>query len=183
MNRTTYRRTTNFCFVVAAASVILFDRFPQLHWLTGGCLIASGVAAAAVHFYVQWRPVQTEKEAATEESLDAVFTPVEAPAEPVPVEGRQWFAEVGGFDPGVAFRPMLMKFALDYPPRPPIDASGVAVLCQKLAATETDFEVTITGEGNLTIRPIRQKQREQRGFENLERLFTKGSAGPSALIH
>jgi hypothetical protein len=33
----------------------------------------------------------------------------------------------------------------------------VAQVCEKLAAAPVDFEVTLTGEGNLRIRPIRQR--------------------------
>jgi hypothetical protein len=171
MNRTTYKRATNFCFVVAAASVILFDRFPHLHWLTGSLLIASGVAAVAIHFYVQWRPAETS---------NGLLVPVEA-IEPVRAEGPSLLAGATEVDTGVDPRMVFVKFAMDYPYRPPIDTDAVAVLCQKLASTDTDFEVTITGEGNLTIRPIREKQ-QRVFFANFERRSTKGTVGLSELI-
>ena len=171
MNRTGYKRTTNLCFVVAASSVILFDQFPQLHWLTGSLLIASGVVAAAVHFYVQWHPIQTSN------GLVVPVTTTET-ARPQRLSSLVEPAEV---DTGVDPHTFFVNFAIDYPSRPTIDTDTVAVLCQKLAATEMDFEVTITGDGNLTIRPIREKQ-QQVFFERFEPHSVRGTQGLSELI-
>lgn len=182
MNHVTYKRTSNLCIIVAAASVILFDKFPELHRLAGGLLIASGVVAAAVHFYVQWRPVQTAEEPrpADAESGSLVVS-IENTREPVRV------AETLVRNTGEAVElwhkaPFKTGgwFLIDYLSRPSIDAATVAQVCQKLAATEMDFEVKLTGDGSLTIRPIRRKE----VFETiaLEDRFTKGELETSGLI-
>ena len=55
----TYRQTTDLCFFLSAASVILFDHFPEMHWLLGSLLPSTGIVAVVVHFYVQSHPVNT----------------------------------------------------------------------------------------------------------------------------
>jgi hypothetical protein len=184
MKRTTYKLATNFCLVVAAASVILFDRFPQLHWLTGGLLVGAGLAATAVHFYVQWRPVQTVERAPEEtvaDQFDGFLTPIGKALEPVCVP----IAETASApDLGIDLGKVFVKFAISYPPRQRIDADIVAQVCEKLAATETDFEVTLTGEGDLTIRPSRQKQQPGVfGDMDLAYSSSKGDGGPSNLVN
>lgn len=176
MNHLTYKRITNVCIVVAAGCVILFDKFPGLHKLAGGFLIASGIAAVAVHLYVQWHPFQVggETRPAGVESPN-LLPSVETTGEPVYV--RTW--QLAAAETGTGWETELFNarwtryrsrvgqvraFAgvqglpIADTSRPSIDLDTVMQVCERLAASEMDFEVTLTGDGSLTIRPIRQRQ-------------------------
>jgi hypothetical protein len=196
MNSAIYKRTTNLCIVVAAGSVILFDKFPELHTLAGVFLITSGVVATTVHLYVQWRPFQTAREMPpVDAESGSLLTPIEKTQELVSVAetlawtGTEWSAvQAGKFWGKARSKTSGLKdrsradenpsfadakwFSIVNLSRPSIDAATVAEVCEKLAATEMDFEVTLTGDGSLIIRPMRRKL----VFETTapEARFTKG---------
>jgi hypothetical protein len=204
MNSAIYKRTTNLCIVVAAASVILFDKFPELHRLAGAFLITSGVVATAVHLYVQWRPFQrVEEMPPAEAESSSLGNPIEKTQEPVHVAetlawtGTEWrtvqaagswgkapFKTWGVKDRSRADESQLFAdaqwFSVVSLSRPSIDAATVAEVCEKLAATEMDFEVTLTGDGSLIIRPMRRKQVFQTAAS--EPRFTKGELETSGRI-
>jgi hypothetical protein len=179
MNHTMYKRVTNICMVVATACAILFDKFPSLHAITGAFLVVSGVLAAAVHVYVQWRPLQAPKEIqSTAEKCRVLAPTVETKQEPSRVMLRhtlgaeqaerfwgetlkniwsQWdqMEPEGNLPLAGRSTPYALYW---FAQKPSIDVSTIVQVCEKLAATETDFEVTLTGDGSLRIRPIKEKQ-------------------------
>ena len=149
MNRETYRRTTNTSFVIAVASVVLFDRFPHLHWLFGSLLLAAGIVAVVVHFYVQWHPAEVAlapRAGASKDSFliaDVDYSPREPLQSPLAWIDMEEVTVKFSVEPLPAFKPAA------------IDPNIVVEVCEKLAAAEIDFEITLTGDGNLTIRRIR----------------------------
>ena len=181
MNSTGYKRITNLCFAIAVACVLLFDRFPAIHWLTGTLLIASGIVAMTVHFYVQWRP--------TSAAVDRKFIAREAKVPQASVAHLEASISSGSAEAGwVGTTVELPKIprggSKAYSYEPVLNAGIIVEVCEKLAAATTDFEVTLTGEGNLRIRPIREK-RQLRAFEDLDVKphATKGGLLTSNLIH
>jgi len=172
-----YKRITSLCVVVAAGSVILFDKFPRFHRLAGLFLIASGIAAAAVHLHAQWHPLRMEEEqpssdpefgyppshiGTTEEPMYVTAIQPETITEAGPAWETLPFNVPWLKDPSkVEQVPTLVSARLVpilYVSRPSVDLDTVTRLCERLAASETDFEVTLAGDGSLTIRPIRQEE-------------------------
>ena len=170
MTRRTYTRITNLCLAVGIVAVLLFDHAGSLNWLFGAVLIAAGLVAGTVHFYSQWR-VPNEETAPTtslEEDFPAELKdPRKAgevagwlPDSPVvagELEYAAFTARDQGFEWGVSgsakFRrpawPAVRKGESAF------NIGHIVELVEELSASPARShvaEITLTPEGNLTIR-------------------------------
>jgi hypothetical protein len=178
MNVFGYRRLTNLCFFVAAVSLLLFDLVPASHGLAGVLLIASGIVAIGAHFYLQSHPTRANSGviAAVCES-NCRELPKKAPTAAVSSN----FADLRWVNVRVDVTKSTLTTAKSYSVRPILRPDVVAQVCEKLAAGPVDFEVTLTPEGDLRIRPIRQMQSHT--FENMKPRAKSDHTLISNLVH
>jgi hypothetical protein len=182
MTRRTYSYITNLCFAIAVAAVLLFDRAGSLNFLLGGLLVASGLLAGAVHLYSQWHPPRPHLPAATTEqgltttaeSKGDIYGLPEVLADEV-VSGLPRY-ELPFI---VSFRRTLYVLSQ---PRQRLDTDLLIEVAKKLSPNRADYEVTLTPEGNLTIRPLPLSRYEPE-FRSFEKSAETRNPQYSKFIH
>jgi len=165
----TYKIITNICFASGAGAILLLGRFGSFQWPLVLISVAAGAVALSLHLYSQWHPLKQEEVPAQSASVPQL------PIQQLP-EAQEEAAEEEEPEPSACFttgvryylqtqlvKPLDLSEYFDEvsfgmkrlltPHR--FDVDNVIEIAQKLAPPRTDFEVMLTAEGNVVIRPIR----------------------------
>ena len=158
MTPKTYKFLTNICFAIAIVSILLFDRFSRVQWIFGGLFLMAAAVAVSAHLYSQWHPLAARQETAVDRIGSAV-QPIQLCWPEFPEEETQRFLVMARhpmFPAQLFIRQQFEYFAVSQPPLiARFDANIAVEIARKLAPAQTDFEVTLTAEGHLVIRPFR----------------------------